>query len=183
MGPGHHDAKQLIVGLLDDLKGVAGSVSGVAGTGSQGGVVGAIEGAASGATYGNPVGGAVSGLLGPGHPLLQQFLPMLLSGGSLGLGGLLKRFHHKDMAKQADSWVAKGPNDPITPQQVEEALGSDMIDKLAADSGLSADDVKSQLSATLPGVVDHLTPGGKMPSESELAVLLTTVVPAAVTAA
>ena len=38
------------------------------------------------------------------------------------------------------------------------------------------------VGATLPGVVDHLTPGGKMPSESELADLLTTVDPAAVTA-
>ena len=163
------------MGLLDDLKSAAGAVSGGAGAGTQGGVIGAIEGAANGATYGNPLGGAVSGLLGSGHPLLQQFLPMLLSGGTLSLGGLLKRFHHKGMAKQADTWVAKGPNDPISPQQVEDALGADMISQLATDSGLSEDDVKNQLSTALPGVVDHLTPGGQLPSESELVDLLKTV--------
>jgi uncharacterized protein YidB (DUF937 family) len=160
------------VGILDDAKG---AISSVTKGGAQGGVAGAVQGAAQGAVYGNPVGGAISGLIGSGHPLLQMFLPMLLSSGSLGLGGLLKRFHHKDMAKQADSWVAKGPNDPITPQQVHDALGADMIAKLATDSGLSEDDVTAKLSTSLPSIVDHLTPGGTLPSEAELEELLKTV--------
>ena len=156
------------MGILDDAKG---AISGVAG----GGAKGAVQGAAQGAMYGNPIGGAISGLLGGGHPLLQMFLPMLLSGGPLGLSGLLHRFHHKGMAKQADSWVAKGPNDPITPQQVHDALGADMITKLAADSGLSEDDVIAKLSTSLPSIVDQLTPGGTLPTETELEELLKTV--------
>jgi uncharacterized protein YidB (DUF937 family) len=166
------------MGILDILKGV---LSGKGG--AQGGVAGAVQGAATGAAYGNPVGGAISGALGGGHPMLQMLLPMLLPGGPLALGGLLKKFHDRGMSKQATSWVAKGPNDTISPQQVEDALGADMVAKLAEDSGMNADEVKAQLSKTLPGVVDHLTPNGEMPTEEQLVDLLKTVDPAKVTSA
>jgi uncharacterized protein YidB (DUF937 family) len=39
---------------------------------------------------------------------------------------------------------------------------------LAQKSGLSEEEITKQLSQVLPGVVDKLTPGGRLPTAAEL---------------
>ena len=80
-----------------------------------------------------------------------------------GLGGLIDSFKKSGLGKQADSWVATGPNEPVTPAQVEKGVGGDMLDQLAAQTGLSRDELAKRLASVLPGLVDSMTPGGKMP--------------------
>ena len=80
-----------------------------------------------------------------------------------GLGGLIDSFKKAGLGKQADSWVKSGPNDPVTPTQVEQGVGGDMLDQLAAQTGMSRDELLKRLSAVLPGLVDSLTPNGKLP--------------------
>ena len=62
------------------------------------------------------------------------------------------------------SWVAKGPNEPITPAHADSALGSDLIDMLMQRTGLSREELLSRLSRVLPEAVDKLTPDGRMPA-------------------
>jgi uncharacterized protein YidB (DUF937 family) len=52
------------------------------------------------------------------------------------------------------------------------ALGSDKINALMTQSGMSRDDLLQGLSQYLPQVVDHLTPEGRLPTEQEVARLL-----------
>lgn len=149
------------------LKGVVGGGSGM--------LSGAEQGAISGAMSGNVVTGAISGALGGGgHPVLQMLLPMLLSG---GLTSILHRFHHHGLSSKTDSWVSTGKNEALTPQEVTDSLGDTTVADLAAKTGLSTDEVAAQLSHVLPSVVDHVTPGGKLPSEDELVKLLQSVDP------
>ena len=61
-----------------------------------------------------------------------------------------------------------GPNDEIAPDEVEEVLGADQVAQIAAQSGVSQDEAKSQLSKLLPGVIDHISPQGTMPEGSGL---------------
>ena len=86
-------------------------------------------------------------------------------GGLLGgLGGLLNRFQqsgHDDVIK---SWIGTGQNKPIAPGQLGSALGSDVVKSLAQRSGLSEQELMAQLSQILPGVVDKLTPNGRLPT-------------------
>jgi len=87
-------------------------------------------------------------------------------GGGLlgGLGGLLNRFQqngHDDVIK---SWIGTGENKPIAPRQLGSALGSDVVKSLAQRSGLSEEELMAQLSQILPGVVDKLTPNGRIPT-------------------
>ncbi|HUQ34904.1 MAG TPA: YidB family protein [Aestuariivirga sp.] len=81
-----------------------------------------------------------------------------------GLGELIERFRTNGQGAKAESWVADGPNNPIDDTQVEQALGSDMIDGLVKQTGLSREQLLSRLAKVLPDVVDKMTPSGQLPA-------------------
>ena len=91
-------------------------------------------------------------------------------GGGLlgGLGGLLDRFQKGGQGPAIDSWIGHGPNQPVSPGQLGSALGPDIIKTLAQKSGMSEEDLTRQLSQVLPGVVDKLTPQGRIPTLAEI---------------
>jgi uncharacterized protein YidB (DUF937 family) len=120
-------------------------------------------------------GGSMGGGLGGGlGDLLKGGLGGLLAGGAAGsvisggLGDLLKQFQQNGQGDTANSWVGKGENKPIAPGDLANALGANQIDSLASQTGLSRDDLLSGLSQYLPGVIDHLTPEGRLPTEHEV---------------
>ena len=86
-----------------------------------------------------------------------------------GLGELLERFKQTGQKETADSWVKTGPNQPITPDQLEQALGSDTLATLQAQTGLSRQEILNRLSKTLPEAVDKYTPDGRLPGVEEIA--------------
>jgi uncharacterized protein YidB (DUF937 family) len=120
---------------------------------------------------GNVNAGAGGGGLGD---LLKGGLGGLLAGGAAGsvisggLGDLLKQFQQNGQGEVANSWVGKGENKPIAPGDLANALGADQINSLASRSGMSREELLRGLSQYLPGVIDHLTPDGRLPTESEL---------------
>jgi len=94
-------------------------------------------------------------------------------GGLLGgLGGLINRFQQKGLGDVIDSWVGPGQNKPVAPGQLGSALGPDLLKSLAQKTGLSEEELKAQLSQILPGVVDKLTPNGRLPTQQEAAKFL-----------
>ena len=52
--------------------------------------------------------------------------------------------------------------------QLREALGQKTINDLSRQSGAPQDDLLSQLSRYLPGVIDRLTPNGQLPNQADL---------------
>ena len=84
-----------------------------------------------------------------------------------GLGGLLERFRRGGHGDVLESWIGGGQNRSIAPNQLSDALGSDTVDALARRTGLGRDELLSGLSQALPGVVDALTPHGRLPSADE----------------
>lgn len=80
-----------------------------------------------------------------------------------GLAGLVNKFKANGLGDVVDSWISTGKNLPITPDQIHQALGSDMVKKLAARAGTSIDEIATHLSQLLPQVVDKLTPDGTLP--------------------
>ncbi len=122
-----------------------------------------------------PGGGMGGGLAGGGlGDLLKGGLGGLLAGGAAGsvisggLGDLLKQFQQNGQGDTANSWVSPGPNKAISPGDLAKALGADQIETLASQSGLSRDELLAGLSQHLPDVINHLTPDGRLPTESEL---------------
>ena len=91
------------------------------------------------------------------------------AGGLLGgLGGLLDKLQKGGLGNVANSWVGSGQNQPVSPGQLGPALGSDIIKALAQRTGLPEEELTKQLSQILPGVVDKLTPAGRLPTLAEL---------------
>jgi uncharacterized protein YidB (DUF937 family) len=91
-------------------------------------------------------------------------------GGMLGSGlqDLLDRFRQTGQESKAQSWVSTGANQPVSPKDLEQALGEERLQWLTEQTGLPRDQLLAGLSTTLPEAVDELTPDGRMPTEEEL---------------
>jgi uncharacterized protein YidB (DUF937 family) len=80
-----------------------------------------------------------------------------------GVGGLVGAFEKNGLGGVASSWVGGGPNQAVTPQQVQNGLGTDAISSVAARLGVSPAVASGVVAQLLPHVVDHMTPGGQVP--------------------
>ncbi len=85
-----------------------------------------------------------------------------------GLGGLLQQFSQAGHEDKIQSWISPGDNHPIAPNELEEALGPDTVSQLSQQTGLDRGDMLNELSHVLPGVVDQLTPQGRLPDDDEM---------------
>ncbi len=108
------------------------------------------------------VTGAVKGPEGQGG-LVEGVLGLLTNKETGGLEGLMQSFNQQGLGDIISSWVGTGNNAAITPDQVQEVLGSDVIQQLAEKSGVSIEAAKAQLAELLPGLIDKVTPEGKIP--------------------
>jgi len=106
---------------------------------------------------------AVKGVQGQEGGLVQGVMGLLTNKETGGLDGLMQTFKQKGLEDVISSWVGTGNNAAITPEQVQEVLGGDVIQKLAEKSGVSIDAAKEQLAALLPSLIDKVTPEGKIP--------------------
>src|SRR4029434_10557329 len=118
-----------IAEMLGGLKQESGSAPGQQNqAGAQGGVLGNLGGLLGGASAGS-----------------------VLSG---GLRDLVERFRQSGHAQAADSWVKTGPNQPIGSDQLEQAIGPDVLATLAERTGLTREELLSRLQRDLPAAVD-----------------------------
>ncbi len=80
-----------------------------------------------------------------------------------GIQGIIAQLEQQGLGGTVRSWVGTGANQPITPDQIHQAFGSDTIKQLAARVGMTPEDLAAKLSHVLPQAVDKLTPGGVLP--------------------
>jgi uncharacterized protein YidB (DUF937 family) len=97
------------------------------------------------------------------HPVLVQEVMKIVNNAQGGLSSLVRQMHDKGLGQIVSSWVGKGPNLPISDQQVQQAVGSAQIAEIAKKTGMDPGAVTQKLSVLLPQVVDHLTPDGQVP--------------------
>jgi uncharacterized protein YidB (DUF937 family) len=150
-----------------------GTVNAGSSDGGLGGILGGLFGGKPGsmptrtATGANP-GGSLSDLFpgGLGGLLGGAAAGSVLSG---GLGNIIKELQDSGHGRAAQSWVGTGPNEEIAPKDLANALGSDALNTLSRQTGLSRDDLLAGLSQHLPDLVDQLTPKGRLPTEEEAA--------------
>lgn len=89
-----------------------------------------------------------------------------------GLGQLVERFRQSGHGQVADSWVNTGPNQELAPDQLEQAIGPDVLNTLSQQTGLSREELLTRLTRELPAAVDKFTPAGRLPTEAEAARLI-----------
>lgn len=106
--------------------------------------------------------GGLGGILGGLGGLLGGASPDSVVNG--GLTDLVNRFRENGHGETADAWVSKGPNPRLGPDQLERAIGPDIVDTLIQHTGLTREELLSRLSQVLPEAVDNYTPDGRIPS-------------------
>ena len=114
------------------------------------GLLDSILGAVSGKS---DASGGVTPLIGILGGLLAQ---------SGGLQGLANKFSQSGQGNAFSSWVGMGENQPISGNQIQNVLGSDQVNALAAKLGVDPAQASHFLAEYLPKVVDKLTPEGKV---------------------
>lgn len=130
------------MGLLDDLAAAAGGLRGAQpGAGNvadaQGGGGGGMLGAILGAVQSHPG----------------------------GIGGILSSLQQGGLGDAASSWVGTGPNQPVSPDQMQSALGGGLVSQIASRLGVPPGIAAGALAQYLPQIVDHLTPNGQVPKD------------------
>ncbi len=90
-----------------------------------------------------------------------------------GLGGLLDKLQSAGHGETVNSWVGNGPNQPIDPGHLGSALGQGTVKQAAEQAGIDEQQLLSQLSNILPGIVNQLTTNGRLPTLQELAAAFT----------
>lgn len=116
-----------------------------------------------GGMLGNAGGGGLAGSQGG----LGGLLGGEVGGGVGGHGALVEQFTQAGHGGAINSWIGNGQNQPIAPHDLGAALGPETVGQLSRQTGMGSSDLLSQLSQLLPGVVDQLTPQGRMPTEQE----------------
>jgi uncharacterized protein YidB (DUF937 family) len=100
---------------------------------------------------------------GPAPALLSTLLNLVNSHPG-GVAGLVQSFQQQGLGGVVSSWIATGPNQAVSPDQVQGALGSQQVQDVAAKLGVSPQEASSNIAQWLPSVIDHLTPNGQVPA-------------------
>ncbi|MFG2943092.1 YidB family protein [Streptomyces sp. NPDC048282] len=111
--------------------------------------------------------GSLLGGEGKGAGLLTALIAAMSHGqGGGSLGGLLDSLARSGLTAQKDSWVGTGANQPVTGDQLQQALPDDTLQQVAEETGTTPEQAADQLARVLPDAVDRLTPEGEVPKAS-----------------
>lgn len=121
-------------------------------------LVGQVAGAALGGQQG----------AGGGNAAMINAVAGMLGQQQGGIGGLVQAFANQGLGEQAQSWVGTGQNIPVTPDQVQNVLGGDMLANLASQVGIPPEMASTVVSQVLPMLIDQLTPDGNIPQGDAL---------------
>jgi uncharacterized protein YidB (DUF937 family) len=150
---------------------------GTASAGTPGGGLGDILGGLFGGKASSLPSGTATGAK-PSGSLSDRFpggLGGLLGGAAAGsvlsggLANILRELQDSGHGRVAQSWVGIGTNEEIAPKDLANALGTDTLNTLSKQTGLSMNDLLAGLSQHLPDLIDQLTPNGRLPTEHEAA--------------
>lgn len=85
-----------------------------------------------------------------------------------GLGGLVQKFESAGLGDTISSWISTGENQGVSPDALHGILGSDLVQQIAAKTGLPVEQLLPQIAQHLPQLVDGMTPNGEVPSGGSL---------------
>jgi uncharacterized protein YidB (DUF937 family) len=93
---------------------------------------------------------------------------MALINSAGGLPALLQKFQASGLGDKVASWVGHGENQPVSPNEVRDAIGQDGIDQVAQQGGTTPEEASAGLARYLPQIVDKLTPNGQVPENNDM---------------
>jgi uncharacterized protein YidB (DUF937 family) len=104
--------------------------------------------------------------IGPkASPLVQETIG-LISGQPGGIGGFLDKFKAAGFTTEVASWSGGTEVVPLSGQEVEETLGSDVISEIANKAGVSQSFARTIMGDAIPKIIVLLAQGEAIPSAS-----------------
>ena len=100
--------------------------------------------------------------------LMRELLALMTNEQTRGITGFADLFHRAGYGSVFTSWFGGNESRPISAPQVETALGTNTIERLAASSGLTRTATTSALALMLPRLIAYLTPNGVLPTNSAI---------------
>jgi OmpA-OmpF porin, OOP family len=97
-------------------------------------------------------------------PLFSSLLALIVNPQNGGIAGFFSRFQQAGLGNLISSWMGRGENAAISPNQLEQVLGGDTVGRLAASAGLPVAAAAPAMAFMLPKLIDYLTPDGAIPS-------------------
>jgi uncharacterized protein YidB (DUF937 family) len=80
-----------------------------------------------------------------------------------GVQGVVSQLQSQGLGATVNSWIADGPNAPVTADHMQKAFGEQTLNDLAAKAGIPPQELAAKLAQVLPHAVDALTPNGVVP--------------------
>jgi uncharacterized protein YidB (DUF937 family) len=112
------------------------------------------------------LGGGQQEQASPISGILQQVLTVT-DGNNQGVAAIISKFEAAGLGQHVQSWVGSGDNLPVSGDQVAQAFDPQQIEDWAKQSGTTPDAMREVLAQALPHMVDHLTPGGEVPAQTQ----------------
>jgi uncharacterized protein YidB (DUF937 family) len=81
-----------------------------------------------------------------------------------GLDGIVSQLNQAGLGPKVNSWLGKGDNVPLTADEINSVLTSPQLQQIAAQLGVSTEQVPHLLAAHLPTAVDQASPDGVLVS-------------------
>ena len=81
-----------------------------------------------------------------------------------GVQGIVNQMQQHGMGETVKSWVATGPNQPISADQLHQVFGAGTLAEIAARVGMTPEELSQKLAQILPQTVDQMTPNGALPN-------------------
>lgn len=103
-----------------------------------------------------------------GNSTLNMIAGLIQKSG--GIGGLVATLKQGGLGALVESWVGTGANQPVSGQQLQQALAGtpagEHVDEMATQAGVDPAQLHAELAKHLPQVIDHMTPDGQVPAGS-----------------
>ncbi|XYD09926.1 YidB family protein [Methylobacterium sp. NMS12] len=104
----------------------------------------------------NTLGGSLGQIALKALPgVIQQVLPG-------GLNALLDQLRRSGYESQVNSWLGRGPNEPITANDLRKVLDNEQVRQMAEKLGVPMDQLFPTLAQALPEAVDRHSPDGTL---------------------
>jgi uncharacterized protein YidB (DUF937 family) len=87
-----------------------------------------------------------------------------------GVGGIVSALQQCGLGAAVGSWIAGGPNQPVSAQEIEAALPN-AVGQVASQLGVDPTTAAGHVAQLLPQILDHLTPSGQTPADGGMGAL------------
>jgi uncharacterized protein YidB (DUF937 family) len=98
---------------------------------------------------------SIAGGASPEHHGVADALSQVMQEHPGGMDGILNQLKQNGLGEQVQSWVSPGQNQAVSPEQVQQGLGSSTVENIAQRAGISPAVASGIISVVLPLVVSH----------------------------